>query len=159
MSRVDTPALKGSWIGKVLVLLNPIVKTLLATPLHWPWSRWFLLLAWKGVKTRKPRSTPVSYVRDDTGTFVTTGDKWPAFVIDNPTLRVRLRGKWQPATAVIVTDPQESRREHGRIFSEHGWFRWLAGIPKRDGKPDDAAVAKAIASGRKLVRLVFGRES
>ncbi len=157
MSRVDKPALKGSWMGKALFFLNPIVKFLLATPLHWPWSRWFLLLAWTGAKSGQPRSTPVSYVSDETGTFVTTGDRWPAFVTGNPTFRVRMRGSWRAATAVIVADPDESRREHERVFSDHGWFRWLAGIPKRDGKPDDAAVVRAIASGRQLVRIELPR--
>jgi hypothetical protein len=155
VSRVDKPALRGSWLGRALVLLNPIVRVLLATALHWPLSRWFLLLAWTGLKSGRARSTPVSYVRDQTGTYVTTGDRWTAYVIGNPSLRVRMRGRSTAARAVLIENPEVSLREHERIFSEHGWFRLLAGIPKLDGHPDSAAIAKAIASGRKLIRIDF----
>jgi hypothetical protein len=129
------------------------VKFLLATPLHWPWSRWFLLLAWTGPKTGGLRSTPVSYIRDEAGIFVTTGDMWPAYVRGNPSFRVRLRGQWRSAVAVPVTDPDESARQHERIFREHGWFRFLAGIPKKDGQVDAAAVKRALEAGRKLIRI------
>ena len=153
MSRVEKPALRGSWIGTALVLLNPIVRLLLASPIHWPLSRWFLLLSWKGQKTGRERSTPVSYIRDEAGTWVTTGDRWPSFVAGNPTFRVQFRGQWHPATAVPVADPDESKREHMRILSEHGWFRVLAGIPRSGDKPDASAIATAIESGRQLIRM------
>jgi len=155
MSRVEKPALKGSWLGKLLVFLNPVVKLVLRmpAPIHWILSRWFLLLEWTGAKTGQKRSTPVSYIHDDQGTWVTTGDKWPQYVRDNDTFRVRMSGRWYPAKAVVETDPEISRREHERILSEHGWFRFLTGIPKKDGRPDDAAVVSAIAHGRKLVRI------
>lgn len=155
MGRVERPALRGSWLGAALNFLNPIVRILLASPLHWTVSRWFLLLAWKGSKTGRARSTPVSYITDASGTWVTTGDRWPLFVIGNPALRVRMRGHWSPASAVLVDDERESVREHTRIFSDHGWFRFLAGIPAREGSPDSLAIAKAIESGRKLIRIVF----
>lgn len=151
MSRVESPALRGTWLGTLLRILNPIVRLLLTSPLHWPLSRWFVLLSWQGAKTGRVHSTPVSYVRDDAGIFVTTGDRWPRHVTGNPTFRVRLRGQWKSATADLVSDPEESRREHDRIFNQHNWFRWLAGIPKAGGHTDDAAVARAIASGRKLI--------
>jgi hypothetical protein len=153
MSRVDKPALKGSWLGSLLVFLNPLVKLVLRTPLHWILDRWFLLLEWKGVKTGQSRSTPISYIRDDQGTWATTGDRWPQFVANNPSFRVRMRGKWQPAVAVVEQDAEASKQGHLRIFSEHGWFRFLAGIPKKNGQPDADAVANAIANGRKLVRI------
>ena len=153
MNRVKKPALRGSWLGSALVFVNPIVRVLLATPLHWPWSHWFLLLTWTGKKSGQERSTPVSYVTDETGVFVTTGDRWPTYVVENPSLRVRTRGRWTPATAFVFTDPDDSLQRHQRIFAEHAWFRILAGIPSRDGKPDTEAIATAIASGRKLVRL------
>ncbi len=153
INRVEKPAVKGTWLGTLLRLLNPFVRFLLASPLHWPLSRWFVLLSWTGEKTGQPRSTPVSYVREGSVVWVTAGDKWTEHVVGNQTLRVRLRGIWKPATAVEVTDPEECRREHVRLFKEHGWFRFLAGIPKRDGKPDEEQLAHAIESGRKLIRI------
>lgn len=153
MSRVDSPALKGTPLGTLLRFLNPIVRFLLASPLHWPLSRWFLLVSWTGAKSGRVHSTPVSYVRDDDQLIVTTGDRWPRFAVGNPTFRVRYRGGWNPAIAVIISDPEESRREHELVFEQHNWFRWLAGIPKVNRHTDSAAVARAIKAGRKLVRI------
>ena len=153
VSRVDSVALKGTWLGTLTRFLNPIMRLLLASPLHWPLSKWFLLLSWTGSKTGRARSTPVSYVSDATGIMVTTGDRWPRYVIGNPTFRVRHRGRWSLATVSEVSDPGESKREHVRIFDEHNWFRLLAGIPKKDGHTDVDAVARAIAAGRKLIRI------
>lgn len=153
MGRVDKPALKGSWLGAALVFLNPVVKALLASPVHWPLSRWFLLLTWTGLQSGRARSTPVSYVRDELGMWVTTGDQWPTFVVDNSSFRVRFAGRWQPARAELIADTDISRQEHERLFAEHGWFRILAGIPKRDGRIDADAIARSIAAGRKLVRI------
>ena len=153
MGRVEKPALKGSWLGKLLIVLNPLVRILLGSPFHWPLSMWFLLLAWTGRRTGRTRSTPVSYVRDEAGMWVTTGDRWPSFVVGNPSLRVRYKGRWSPGQAELVAGPETSLREHERIFSEHGWFRVLAGIPKRAGRPDAMAIGKAVASGRRLIRI------
>jgi len=155
MSRVESPALKGSWLGGLLVFLNPLVKLVLRmpAPIRWILDRWFVLLEWTGTKTGQKRSTPISYVRDAQGIWATTGDRWPQFVTGNDSFRTRLRGNWHSAVAVVESDPQLSRREHLRIFKEHGWFRFLAGIPRRGGQPDPKAVDSAIEHGRKLVRI------
>jgi hypothetical protein len=153
MSRVESPALKGTWLGTLLRFLNPVVRLLLTSPLHWPLSRWFLLVSWAGAKTGRTHATPVSYVSDETGIFVTTGDHWPRFVVGNPTFRIRYRGGWHAATATKISDPAESAREHRHLFDQHGWFRLLAGIPSTHGHADDEAIARSIAGGRNLIRI------
>lgn len=40
------------------------MRRLLASPLHWPLSRWFLLLSWAGPRTGKLHTIPISYVTD-----------------------------------------------------------------------------------------------
>jgi hypothetical protein len=153
VSRVDSPALKGTWLGTLLRFLNPVVKVLLASPLHWPLSRWFLLLSWTGSKSGKEFRTPVSYVEDEGIVYVTTGDRWPRFVIGNPTFRIRRHGRWMDAIAVPIDNPEQSRRVHMRIFERHGWFRFLAGIPRTSGHTDERAVERAIVAGRRLIRI------
>jgi hypothetical protein len=153
VSRVESPALRGTWLGVLLQFLNPFMRWLLTSRLHWPLSRWFLLISWTGTQTGKVRSTPVSYVRDEARIFVTTGDRWPRFAVGNPTFRVRYRGQWSFANAVLISDPEDSRQRHMRIFDKHRWFRWLSGIPSVHGHTDGDAVANAIAAGRKLIRI------
>jgi F420H(2)-dependent quinone reductase len=155
VSRVESPALRGTWIGSLLRFWNPVMRALLASPLHWPLSRWFLLISWTGAKTGLARSTPVSYVRDGTTIYVTTGDRWPRYVMGNDTFRVRQRGRWVSARAELVTDREESSREHARIFARHGWFRLLAGIPKRGGRVDEKAINRSLEAGRQLVWIAL----
>lgn len=130
------------------------MRVLLGSPLHWPLSRWFAVLAWSGRKTGRRHSTPVSYVREGTTAYVTTGDRWWRNMTGGAPVAMRIAGKWHEGIAAAVTDPVESRSTHERLFREHGWFRVLAGIPSdRDGHPDPDALDRSLAAGRVLVRI------
>ena len=152
MNRVDRPALKGSLLGTLLRIWNPVMKAILRSPVHWPLSRWFAVISWTGRKTGRRYSTPVSYVLGDSAMWVTTGDRWWRNV--GRGMELRLRGHAREATPTVITDPAESLREHQRLFRKHRWFRWLSGIPG-DGKggADPAALERAIGAGRVLVRI------
>jgi hypothetical protein len=154
MSRVSAPRLRGTLLGAVLRLWNPVMRPLLDSPMHWPLSRWFAVLAWKGRKSGRPYSTPVSYVREGNTVFVTTGDKWWRNLIGGAPVTLRLAGRRRQGAAEPILDAAAGRAEHERLFREHPWFRLLAGIPKgADAGPDPTAVARAVASGRILVRI------
>jgi hypothetical protein len=154
VSRVSAPGLRGTLLGTVLRLWNPVMRPLLDSPIHWPLSRWFAVLAWKGRKTGRRYSTPVSYVREGNTVFVTTGDKWWRNITGGAPVTMRLAGRERQGTAEPILDAGAGRAEHERLFRDHPWFRRLAGIPKgADGGPDPTAVARAVESGRVLVRI------
>ncbi len=154
MSRVTRPALRGSLLGTLLRVLNPVVKLLLGSPIHWPLSRWFAILRWTGRKSGKPYSTPVAYLREGSMVFVTTGDKWWRNLTGGGPIEIRLGGRWMDATGTPVTDEDESRTEHARLFRAHGWYRWLSGIPgDGHGGADPEALGQALKAGRLLVRI------
>lgn len=154
MGRADKPALRGSWLGRLLRVWNPFMRRLLASPLHWPWSRFFVLLSWAGPRTGKVHSIPVSYVTEEGKVFATTGDSWWRTVARAHDVRFRFRGQWLPGTVVAVTDPDRSAEDHARLFRQHPLFRRLAGIPTTStGAPDDAAIRRSIAAGRTLLRI------
>ncbi|HET6744436.1 MAG TPA: nitroreductase/quinone reductase family protein [Candidatus Limnocylindria bacterium] len=154
MSRSSAPALRGTLLGTLLRLLNPFMRWLLQSPVHWPLSRWFAVLAWKGRKSGRDYSTPVSFVRDGSTAYVTTGDRWWRNLTGGAPVRMRVSGRWRAANAVPVTDEEQSRIDHERLFRENWWFRVLAGIPTGEGGgPDPAAVKRSIAAGRVLVRI------
>jgi hypothetical protein len=54
MSRGESPALCGTHVGRLLVLWNPILKRLLQSPLHWPWSSWFAVIDMDRTAQRTP---------------------------------------------------------------------------------------------------------
>jgi hypothetical protein len=130
------------------------MRRLLESPAHWPWSRWFAVLVWSGRKTGRRYSTPVAYVREGSTCYVTTGDRWWRNLVGGAPVAMRIAGRWQQGNAVALTDAEQSRAEHERLFRGHPWFRVLAGIPtSRGGGPDTAAVRRAVAAGRILVRV------
>jgi hypothetical protein len=130
------------------------MRRLLQSPVHWPLSRWFAVLAWSGRKTGRRYSTPVSYVRDGSTGYVTTGERWWRNFVGGAPVAVRVSGRLHQGKAVAVTDPEQSRLEHERLFREHPWFRVLAGIPRGPGGgPDRAEVHRAVAAGRVLIRI------
>src|SRR6185436_13917250 len=76
MNRVSRPALRGSFLGSLLRVWNPVMRGILESPIHWPLSRWFAVLTWTGRKSGRRYSTPIAYVREGTTVWVTTGDRW-----------------------------------------------------------------------------------
>jgi hypothetical protein len=130
------------------------MRRLLDSPVHWPVSRWFAVLAWSGRKTGRQYSTPVSYVREGNTVFVTTGDRWSRNLSLGAPVAMRIAGRWRQGSALPLLDAAECRAEHERLFRNHPWFRRLAGIPQgREGDTDATAIKRAVAAGRVLVRI------
>ena len=152
MNRVTRPALRGSLLGTVLRLWNPAMRVLLGSPLHWPLSRWFAVLAWTGRKSGRGYSTPISYVREGNTLYATTADRWWRNLGGGASVAIRIGGRWHKARGIALQQG-ESRAGHERLFRAHPWFRRLAGIPGRAGGPDPIALDRALAAGRVLIRF------
>jgi len=154
MHRDEKPALRGSWLGTLLRAWNPFMRPLLASPLHWPLSRWFMLLSWTGTKTGENRTTPVSYVAEGRHVYVTTGDRWWRNAVRAGTVSIRLKGREYTGRLAAVEDAQESIQQHARLFRERAFFRRLAGIPEISlGEPDIDAIRRSVSAGRTLLRI------
>ena len=133
------------------------MRVLLDSPLHWPLSRWFAILAWTGRRSGRRYSTPVSYVREGSTAWITTGDKWWHNLVGGAPVAMRIGGRWNAARGVAITDRAGSRTEHLRLFHDHAWFRWLSGIPAaQHGQPEARAIDRALDAGRTLVRIDLG---
>ena len=157
MSRVTRPALRGSLLGTILRLWNPAMRGILESPIHWPLSRWFAVLAWTGRKTGERHSTPVSFVREGSVVWITTGDRWWRYVVRGASVQIRLAGRWHDVRATVIDDERASASTHERLFREHAWFRLLSGIPgDGSGDADPNAVEQALRAGRVLVRIHLG---
>lgn len=154
MHRDESPALRGTRLGAVLRRLNPLVRAVLSSPLHWPLSKWFLLLRWDGPRSGKPHAIPVSYVIERGHAYATTGDAWWHNAVAGSNVGVIVHGATFGAAIVPITDARESAAEHELLFRRHPFFRRLAGIPSRpDGSPIPEAVQRSIGAGRTLLRI------
>jgi hypothetical protein len=154
MHRDEAPALHGTPLGAALHYLNPVMRAVLASPLHPLLSRWFLLLRWVGPRTGQPHEIPVSYVREHGHLYATTGDKWWRSVVKAPAVSVTYRGSSHSANVIPIDEGGQSAAEHQLLFRRHPFFRRLAGIPTRGrGRPDPAAVRRSVDAGRTLLRI------
>jgi deazaflavin-dependent oxidoreductase (nitroreductase family) len=156
LSRVTRPALRGSLLGAILRLWNPAMRVLLGSPLHWPLSRWFAILAWTGRRSGRRYSTPISYIREGNSVYATTADRWWRNLRGGAAVAIRIAGRWHSATAIALPE-SESRTGHARLFRQHPWLRRLAGVPGRDGGADQAALDRVLEAGRVLVRIDLAR--
>jgi deazaflavin-dependent oxidoreductase (nitroreductase family) len=150
MSRIESPALRGTLLGRLLTFWNPIMKRLLRSPLHWPWSRWFAVVEWTGRRSGRRYSTPVAYLLRGEEVWVTTGDAWWRNLRSNPVMHVWLAGKQVVGDATLVTDPLESVQLHATLFEVRPFFARLAGLRARPAEP---LIARAVNAGRVLVRI------
>ncbi|MBA2633579.1 MAG: nitroreductase family deazaflavin-dependent oxidoreductase [Chloroflexi bacterium] len=150
MGRLDRPRLRGTALGTALRLWNPVMKRLLASRFHWPWSRWFLLISWTGRKTGRDYQTPVSYVRHDHDLLITTGDAWWRYLVGGAEVRVWFGGRRQRATAEPVLDEEESLALHARMFVDQPLFAVLAGLSRA---ADRDQITRSIRAGRTLIRV------
>ena len=154
MSRVTRPALRGTLLGRILRFLNPMVRRLLASRVHWPLSRWLALLRWSSTGTGRRRTLPVSYVREGPEVYLTTGDRWSSDFAHSAPVAIRLAGRWYQHAAAVREDEVEAAITLRRLFAEHGWFRTFAGVPlSRSGGPNPRAIDLALSSGRAVVRV------
>jgi hypothetical protein len=150
VSRIASPALRGTLLGRLLTLWNPVMKRLLRSPLHWPWSRWFTVVEWTGRRTGRRYGTPVAYLLRGEEVWLTTGDAWWRNLRHNPLTQVWLAGRQVAGDAMLVTDLQESVQLHTTMFEVRPFFARLAGLPTR---PEASEIARAVNAGRMLVRI------
>jgi hypothetical protein len=91
-------------------LINPIMRTILRSPLHSILSRQLLLLTFTGLKSGKQYTTPVGYDRDgDRLTLFTASPWWKNFESRAP-VTVRVRGETLTGQAESSTDPETVAR-------------------------------------------------
>ena len=126
------------------------MKRLLRSPIHWPWSCWFLVLEWTGRRTGRRYQTPVSYVRDGRVLLITTGDAWWKNLTGGAEVDVWVRGRKRRAVAEPLADEGESLALHELMFERRPLFRLLAGIGQSNERDE---IRRSIRAGRKLVRL------
>ena len=148
MSRLDRPALRGTLLGRLLRLWNPIMKRLLRSPLHAPWSRWFAVIEWTGVRSGRVYQTPVSCLPDGGRFLITTGDRWWRNLVGGAPVRLWVGGRRLDALAEPVLDEEESADLHRRMFAARPLFARLAEISRAD---DCAQIVRSLRAGRQLI--------
>ena len=91
------------WLFRYII--NPIMRTILRSPLHGIISNGLSLITFTGRKTGKQFSTPAAYhwIDDNTVMFMTRSPWWKNFQ-NGETIQIRIKGKSYSVTPELILD-------------------------------------------------------
>lgn len=107
----------------VLKVINPILKSVLRSPLHRALSRDLMLLHVTGTKTGRMYVVPVGRHEVNGRLLVSAGGAWRRNLKNGADLDVTLDGRRHPAHGVLVQDPQEVAEIFAEMLNELGLNR------------------------------------
>lgn len=129
-------------------IINPVVKAILASPVHGLMSHNTLVIQFLGRKSGRLLSTPVSYVDADgeIRCFTSKAFPWWRNLVAGETVTLLLRGQWRTALPEVVIEDRDLKARALTAF--------LAAVPRDanhagvrlapDGTPDANDVSAAV---------------
>lgn len=129
------------WLVKVL---NPIVATLLRSPLHGLMSADTMLITFRGRKSGTAYTTPVTYIRDDDRVRIFTESGWWRNCRDGAPVELVLAGETVSGRATAVAEDREAIAAGisellRRVPRDAGYYD----VTITNGEPDVAEVRRA----------------
>ena len=154
------PLVEGAEPPEVLArAVNPVMKALLRSPLHRPFSRRLMLLSFRGRKTGKAYEIVVGRHEIDGALVVptgTTGRQWRLNFRGGIPAEVTIEGKRRRGRGELVEDLEEVTRVHQLLLGRLGLknARRLGLAVNLSRRPTDDEL-KATLAGRSIVRIEF----
>ena len=136
---------------------NPIMKSLLRSPLHPLVSKNIMLMTYTGRKSGKSYTTPMNYLSMEDALYTTSTRErvWWRNLRGGAEVTLRLHGKDVPARAESLEDPKEVARYIFRMFEVNPRLAKYMDIRiDLDGTPNLEDVAR-LAQERIMVRTVL----
>jgi hypothetical protein len=152
------PPVEGAEPPEALArVVNPVIKVLLRSPLHRPFSRHLMLLAFRGRKTGKTYEVVVGRHELDGALLVptgTTGRRWRLNFRGRTSVEVTLEGRRQRGWGELVEEPDEVARVHQLLLDRVGPknARRLGLRVNVDREPTEEELKVPLA-GRGVVRI------
>lgn len=129
-------------------ILNPVMKTLLKSPLHSLASGGIMIITFKGNRTGREYSTPISYYADEDGCiYCFTHANWWRNLQDGAEVKLRMKGEDYRGYAEAVPDDidQISKALTKMLTELPSDARFYAVTLEDDGKPNAEQVKRAAA--------------
>jgi hypothetical protein len=118
------PPVEGAEPPEALArVVNPVIKVLLRSPLHRPFSRHLMVLAFRGRKTGKTYEVVVGRHELDGALLVptgTTGRRWRLNFRGRTSVEVTLEGRRQRGQGELLEEPDEVARVHQLLLARVG---------------------------------------
>lgn len=146
---------------RILRRLRPVVVGLLGSPLHGLLSRDVLLLTYRGRRSGRPYTLPLSYVAAAGGLYLCTrpeGSRWWKNLLGGPDVQLRHRGREVAARAVVLESGcVEARRALEAFVARNPRTGELLYQVRRGagGRPNAADLDREVG-GSVVVRLEVG---
>jgi hypothetical protein len=106
---------------RVLRVINPLVATILRSPVHGLLSQRVLLLTYTGRRTGRSHTTPVGYVQDGTVlTIFSVIGRWWKSLRGGGSVGLVLRGQHLQAHAEVIDDGPEMLEEVNKLVERYG---------------------------------------
>lgn len=136
-------------------VVNPVMKTLLRSPLHRPMSKRLIVLSFTGRKSGKSYNIPVGYVQKDPRTLlIATNSAWWKNLHGGAKVKVRLRGKSYSGVTDVTSDEAGLQTAFRELLADAPQLRDITGVRlDASGEPIPADVAAARAAGFVVVRV------
>ena len=123
-SDIGQPPVEGVEPPKALArVVNPTVKALLRSPLHWPFSGHLMLLSFRGRKTGSTYDIVVGRHEVDGALLVPTGTKgkqWRLNFRGGTPTEVMIEGRRRSGRGELIEDPDEIVRLHQLLLDRVG---------------------------------------
>jgi hypothetical protein len=108
----------------LFVLINPMMRMLLRSPLHFVQSKSLMLITFTGKKSGRRFTTPVRYVRigDTVRCFTSPENLWWRNLRGGAAVSLRLEGNERPYWATIQSDPaavRDALTHYLGLFPQH----------------------------------------
>lgn len=158
MSLSEQPPIEGvEPPEKLAELINPIVKALLLSPLHWLVGKHLLLLTFTGRKSGRTYQVVVGGHEVDGNLVVTTGTtgrKWRLNFRGGLPVLVTIEGRERHGRGELIEDPEEVARVHELLLERDGLknARRLGLKVNVDRRPTREEL-KAVLVGRGVIRI------
>ncbi|UCD99525.1 MAG: nitroreductase family deazaflavin-dependent oxidoreductase [Chloroflexota bacterium] len=90
-------------------LLNPVMKSVLKSPLHSLVSGQIMIITFNGRKSSKSYSTPVSYCQENETVYCFTHAGWWKNLVGSAKVRLLIRGQEHIGTAIPIREDREKK--------------------------------------------------
>jgi len=139
----------------LLALVNPVMRLLLRSPLHFLVSGFMMLLDFRGRKSGRRFLVTVSYHMVDGVPTAFTGAPWLRNLRGDAPLEIVFRGQRRKARVEIVDDPDRVAAAVHRVLSEIGPSNASKFAFKVTGELPPVAPVREALAGRSMVRVRF----
>lgn len=151
------PPVEGAEPPEALAkVVNPLIRLLLRSPLHRPFSRHLMLLAFRGRKSGKRYEVVVGRHEVDEALFVptgTTGRRWRLNFRGGTSVEVTLGGSRRRGRGELVEEPDEVARIHRLLLGRVGKNARRLGLRVNvDREPSDEELKVPLA-GRGVISI------